>query len=126
MGCKCDIRGDVLREPFPHEDCNEDGPEEDDALPLLEDAFATVKGVKELDGGEQVGENNVGGIHEESAHDTTKTVSDKLRADQSEDTNADIGFNVVVEVIGSEDTDGKGGFSSSGRENRNGDMFLDV
>ena len=43
-----DVRSNVFGEPFPYEDGDEDGPEENTALALREDAPAAVHGVEEL------------------------------------------------------------------------------
>ena len=42
------VRRDVLREPLPHKDADEDAPEEDAPLLLEEDALAAVHGVEKL------------------------------------------------------------------------------
>lgn len=126
---RCDnsnVRGNVLGEPFPDENTNEDQPEELDTLGLGEDTLASVKSVEKLDGGEQVGEDNVGRIDEERSHESSETVTNELGADKSEDTDADIRFNTVVQVVRGEDTDGERRFSRRRRENRDGYMFLNV
>ena len=69
-----DLRGNELREPFPHEDGNEYKPEKLDALLLKEDLLAAVKGVEQLNGGEQIREHDVRGVHQEGAHDTWSTL----------------------------------------------------
>ena len=119
-------RSDVFGEPFPNEDGEEDEPEELDTLLLSEDALATVESVEELDGREQVGEDDVGGVYEESTHDTTETVTDELRADKGEDTNADVGVDVVVQVVSGENADGESRVGGGGGEDRDGDMLLEV
>ena len=43
------LRGDILWEPLPHEDDNEQRPEEPNALLLSEYPFASMQGVEELD-----------------------------------------------------------------------------
>ena len=67
---RCDIRRNELREPFPDEDADEDSPEEADTLLLRENSLATVEGVEELDGGQQVGEDNVRWVDQEGSHQT--------------------------------------------------------
>ena len=63
-GARQDARGDVLREPFPYEDTDENGPEEDATLLLEEDALSTVHGVEELDLGHEEGVDGPGGVDE--------------------------------------------------------------
>lgn len=65
-----DLRGNELREPFPHKDGDEDKPEKLDALLLEEDLLSAVKCIEQLDGGEQIREHDVRGVHQERAHDT--------------------------------------------------------
>ena len=46
--CTSHVRSDVFGEPFPYEDRDEDGPEEDTTLPLGEDPLTAVHGVEQL------------------------------------------------------------------------------
>jgi hypothetical protein len=60
---------------------------------LKENLLATVQGIEELDGRQQVGEHNVGWVDQERAHQSSKTIANKLTADESEDTDSGIGLN---------------------------------
>lgn len=70
-----DLRGDVLREPLPNKDTDENTPEELNTLLLHEDLLATVQGVKELHDRKQVREDDVGGVDEERAHDASQAIA---------------------------------------------------
>ena len=85
-----------------------------------------MESVEKLDGREQVGEDDIGGIDEEGSHESSETVTNELRANKGENTDSDIRFNVVVQVVRREDTDGERRFSRRSGENGNGDMLLNV
>lgn len=58
-------RSNVFGKPFPDKDGNENGPEELDTLLLKEHPLATMKGIKELNGRQQIGEYDVSGVYQE-------------------------------------------------------------
>ena len=119
-----DLRGDVLWEPFPYEDRDEDGPEEDAALPLGEDAAAAVHGVEELHLRHEEWVHGPGGVYEVVASEANETIADELRRDESveslasasrrkhgdgrEDADGGVHRDVVVQVLGGKDGDGDG------------------
>lgn len=74
-----DVRSNVLGEPFPHKDPDEYRPEELDSLLLEHNLLSAMQSIEELDGWQQIGEDDVGGVHEERAHETPNTVSHQLR-----------------------------------------------
>lgn len=77
-------RGDEFREPLPDEDANEDDPEEAKSLLLRENGLVSVERVEEIDGGNKRGEDDVGRVNAEGAHQSGESVSEELRAQQSE------------------------------------------
>jgi len=68
----------IFREPFPYKDSDEHRPEELDTFLLQENLLSTVEGIKELDSGEQIREDDVGRINEEGSHETANTVAHEL------------------------------------------------
>ena len=78
-----DVRGNVLWEPFPDEDGDEDRPEKDAPLALEEDALSTVHSVEKLDLRHQERVDRPCGIDQVGASDAGETVTDELRGDQS-------------------------------------------
>ncbi len=63
------LRGNILREPFPHKDANERSPEKLDALFLHENLLSSVQRIEELHRRKEVGENDIGGVDKERTHD---------------------------------------------------------
>ena len=72
----------VLREPFPYEDADEDGPEEDTTLALEEDALAAVHRVEELDLGHEERVHGPRRVDEVVASEARETVANQLRRNQ--------------------------------------------
>ena len=77
-GSANDVRSDVFGEPFPYEDSHEDGPEEDTALPLGEDASATVHGIEELHLGHEERIHRPRRVDEVVTCETDETIANKL------------------------------------------------
>lgn len=98
-------------------------PEETNTLLLLEDGFSSVQGVKKLNGGQQVGEDDVGRVNQEGSHETSKSVTHELRPNEGENSNGRVGLDVVVQVVRSEDGDGEGRVCSGGRHDDNSHML---
>ena len=97
-----------LGHELPAEDRDENNPEEAESLALRADVLVTVECVEKVDGGDQVGVDDVGREDGERAHQTGETVTEELRGQQGEDGDAVVGRDVVVQVVGGKDRDGLG------------------
>jgi len=121
-----DIRCNVLWNPLPCKDTNKDEPEEPQTLLLHNLLLSSMQRIEQLNSRYDVGVHSPSGINEEDAHDTGKTVSDELRADQGEDTDCCVGANVVVQVLRCEDGDGESGIGSGGTHDGDCNVLFDV
>lgn len=59
--------------------------------------LVSVKGIEEIDGRNQVGVDDVGREDGEGSSETSETVTEELRSQESEDGNSVVGSDVVVD-----------------------------
>ena len=72
MSTKIYLRGDIFGNPLINEDADANNPEETQALLLHERILATVQGVEELDGGNDVRVHSESWVHQKDSHDTCR------------------------------------------------------
>lgn len=68
-------RGNILREPFPYEDRNQDNPEKAHPLLLQECSLPAVQGIEELYGRDELRVDGKSWVDQEYAHDTCMSTS---------------------------------------------------